>query len=95
MLTRRYYGRQSSVVTVNNPKDPSTYSYTTYEQYKRTIDFVVTEDEEGFCTDCTFAFSIRTTNETAWTISAELGYGEWLSPALTRSSVHAAAQQPA
>lgn len=74
-MTCRYYGRQNSVVTVNNPKDPSTYSYTTYEQYKQAIDFVITEDEEGFCSDCTFGFSIRTTNETAWTISAELGYG--------------------
>lgn len=43
--------------------------------YKTSESFVLTENEEGWCTDCTFGFSIRTTNETQWTVTAELGFG--------------------
>lgn len=69
-----FYGPQKSTVHVNNPKDPSTYVYTQNVNYRNTISFTVTEDQEGWCTDCTYAFSVRTVTETTWVITAELGY---------------------
>ena len=68
-------GKQKSIVYVNNPRDPTSYTFTDYISAADSYDVTITEDQEGWCSDCTFGFSIRTTNETAWTITAELGYG--------------------
>ena len=69
-----FTGKQMSQALINNPKDPSTYTYTE-TVYGDTLTFTITEDQQGWCVGCTFGFSARTTNETQWTITAELGYG--------------------
>lgn len=70
-----YMGEQSSVVYINNPRDPLSYTFTDRYSAGKQYDVTITENQEGWCSDCTFGFSIRTTNETQWTITAELGYG--------------------
>lgn len=69
-----FYGPQTDPIRIFNPLKTSTYVYTSYVNYKNTVSFTVTEDQEGWCTDCTYFFAARTTNETAWVVSAELGY---------------------
>lgn len=70
-----FAGKQMSQALINNPKDPSTYTYTE-TVYGDQLKFTITEDQEGWCTGCSFGFTARTTNETQWTITAELTYGK-------------------
>ena len=71
-----YYGKQVDEDLPVNPKDPATYSYTTTVNYQNTRSFTLTEDQEGWCTDCNFIFAVRSMKETTWAITAELGYGK-------------------
>lgn len=70
-----YYGQEKDSILLINPMDPSSYSYNVPVNYQFERKFVLTEDQEGWCTDCTFIFAVRTTKETSWSITAELGYG--------------------
>ena len=71
-----FAGKQMSQALINNPKDPSTYTYTETVS-SDSLKFTITENQKGWCVDCAFGFSIRTTNKTQWTITAELGYSRY------------------
>ena len=55
-----YMGKQQSQALINNPRDPSSYTYTETVNYRPSQRFTITEDQAGWCTDCTFSFSVRT-----------------------------------
>jgi len=71
-----YYGMEVDRVLPINPQDPSTYSYTYTVNYQDKRSFTLTEDQEGWCTDCVFVFAIRSWKETTWAITAQLDYSE-------------------
>ena len=70
-----FYGKEADSILPINPQDPGTYSYTATVNYQNTRSFMLTEDQEGWCTDCTFVCAVRSMKETTWAITAELGYG--------------------
>lgn len=73
-----FYGPQTDSVKILNPLDPATFVYTSTINYRYDVSFTITEDQEGWCTDCVYAFAARTTNETAWVATSELGYTPYL-----------------